>query len=259
MKGILYYFSGTGNTKWIADVFKRCFKRHNIDLDLLSIENIEEVKLKEFNFLIIGAPVYAEAQPRIVDNFLRKIPNSKKGLKTIVYATQGGNSSAAPYIMAKNLEKKGYKILVQAPIKMPNNYYFALGKEPTFNDQQEILINAENKIKKLVEDFMNNKMKKESSLVRMNLGKVCSKFFTRMLPKLSKNITATSDCMKCGLCLMNCPKSNITFEDGKAAFHSKCMLCLRCIYICPVNAVRYKGKKINQIQNERVKGVIKCQ
>lgn len=259
MKGVLYFFSGTGNTKWVADVFKKCFKKNGIDLELLNIERIEDIKLRQIDFLIVGSPVYAKVEPKIVDDFLNKLPNTLKHLKTIVYVTQGGKSSSAPSIIAKKLKIKGYNVLIQESIKMINNYYFRLGKEPNVNDCEKILNNAEYKVKNIVEDFINkNKFKKQSSLVRMEIDKIYGNFFTRMIPKISKNITATSECTKCGVCLINCPKSNITFEDGKAVFHSKCMLCLRCLYICPINAIRYKGKRINQIQKERVKGVIKC-
>ncbi len=260
MKGVLYFFSGTGNTKWVADTFYKYFKKNKIDLELINIERIEDIKLRQVDFFIIGSPVYAEVEPKIVDDFLNKLPKTKKALKTIVYTTQGGKSAAAPSIIAKKLKVKGYNVLIHEPIKMTNNYYFLLGKEPSANDCVKFLNNADHKVKRIVENFINNnELKKESSLVRMEVGKICGSFFRKMMPKISKNITATSECMKCGICLTNCPKSNITFEDGKAVFHSKCMLCLRCLYICPVNAIRYKGKKINQIQQERVKEVIKCQ
>ncbi|NMM64115.1 (Fe-S)-binding protein [Clostridium sp. P21] len=260
MKGVLYYFSGTGNTKWAADIFKKYFNNNKVDLHLLNIEKIEEVKIKEFDFLIIGSSVYADIEPKIVDDFLKKFPKSTKKLKTIVYVTQGGKSSSAASIIAEKLKVKGYNVLIEESIKMPNNYYFLLNKEPNVNEYEKILTDAEDRVKKTVQNFIeNNKLKRQNSFIRIKLGKLCGNSFRRVIPRISKNITVTSECTKCGLCLTNCPKSNITFEDGKPVFHSKCMLCLRCIYICPVNVVRYKGKKIEQIQKERVKGVIKCQ
>ncbi|WPC41956.1 EFR1 family ferrodoxin [Clostridium sp. JS66] len=260
MKGLLYYFSGTGNTKWVADTLKKHFRNNKIDLELLNIEKVDEVKRNQFDFLIIGSPVYAEIEPKIVDDFINKFPKCIRNFKTIIYATQGGKSSSAPAIMAKKLKNKGYNIFIEECIKMPNNYYFLLNKQPNVNEYDKILYNAECKVKTIVENFVkNNKLKKENSLIRIKLGKTCGSFFRRMIPKISKNITATSECTKCGICLTNCPKGNITFEDGKAVFHSKCMLCLRCIYVCPVNAITYKGKKIKQIQKDMIKGVIKCQ
>lgn len=254
MKGVLYYFSGTGNTKWIADKFKDSFKLYDIDLHLLNIESIEKVNIKSYTFIIIGSPVHAEVPPKIVDDFLNKLPKVENRIRTIVYSTQGAKSAAAASIMSKKLEKKGYNIVIQSNIRMPNNYYFYIGKKRIESEQKEMLESAKEKVKILTENFIDNKhMREYNSSLRIFLGKISGKAFKNMMPKLSKNITSTKECMKCGLCLRNCPKSNITFENGHAIFHSKCILCLRCIYICPINAIRYKGKKIDQIQ----KGIIK--
>ncbi|MBY6828977.1 4Fe-4S binding protein, partial [Clostridium botulinum] len=58
---------------------------------------------------------------------------------------------------------------------------------------------------------------------------------------------------KCGMCVRNCPKGNIVFENGGVVFHSNCILCLRCIYICPSNAIVYKEKRIDQIEKNIIK------
>lgn len=255
MKGILYYFSGTGNTKWVADRFKDEFGLNNIDLKLVNIESLEEISIRGYDFIIIGSSIYAEIQPKIVDDFLNRLPKAQKSIKAIVYSTQGAKSSPATSVIAKILETKGVKVIIQSSVKMPNNYYFAVGKKPGVNEQKEMLKNAEIKVKTLTNYFLDNKELKEKVLFpRVFLGKISARMFRKALPKLSRNITVTEDCDKCGLCLRNCPKNNITFENGYAIFHSKCMLCLRCMHVCPKNAIRYKGKKINQTQKE----IINC-
>lgn len=255
MKGILFYFSGTGNTKWVADRFKEQFNLNNIDLKLVNIESLEEISIKSCDFLIVGSPVYADVHPKIVDDFLNRLPKIKKNMKAIVYSTQGGKSSVAGWLIVSILQKKGFRVVIQSSIKMPNNYYFGAGKKVIISGQKEMLRNAEKKVETLTNHFLKNKELKEGVFFpRVLLGKISGRTFKRVLPKLSKNITATEDCTKCGLCLRNCPKNNITFENGHAIFHSKCMLCLRCIHICPKNVIRYKGEKINQTQKE----IINC-
>lgn len=253
MKGVLYYFSGTGNTKWVADRIEENFKFYNIDIKLKNMESEELVNTKCYDFIIIGSAVHCNMEPKIVSDFLKKLPNTKKKMKTILYSTQGGKSSAAVLSMARKISKKGYDIVIQSAIRMPNNCYFIFGKKTTKKEESEILNDASEKVRELIRIFIDNKRLKEcNSTIKMGIGKVVSKFFKNSLPKLSKNITSTKECMKCGLCLRNCPKNNITFEDGHAVFHSKCMLCLRCINICPINGIRYKNKKIEQVQKDRI-------
>lgn len=256
MKGILYYFSGTGNTKWVADRFKEKFQLYNVDIDLVHIQSAEDKKIEEYDFVIIGFPVYWKLPPKIVTDFLNKLNGTKKNKKAIVYCTQGALSSSASYFAAGYLKKKGYVPSIQISIKMPNNFYFFVGKKYSENEIKNLLTFADKKIENIVENFMNEKKVKESSsLIKLQFSKVMHNIFKGRIPRLSKNISSTKDCDKCGLCLRNCPQGNITFEDGHAIFHSKCILCLRCIYICPINAIRYKGKKIDQIQRNVIKAL----
>lgn len=254
MKGVLYYFSGTGNTMWVANKIKENFKSYGIDISLINMESEKPINIKCYDFMIIGSVVYSGLEPKIVNDFLKKLPDTKKRIKTIVYSTQASKSSSAILSMAKKLTQKGYDIVIQSAIRMPNDRYFILGKKSSLEEEKEILGRSSEKIKELTKLFIENKRLKEcNSKIKMSFGRIYGKFLRNSLPKLSKNITASKECIKCGLCLRNCPKSNITFENGRAVFHSKCMLCLRCIYVCPINAIRYKGKRIEQIQKIRIK------
>lgn len=253
MKGVLYYFSGTGNTKWVADKFKHVFKGYGIDLKLINIEDEEKIKdeyFKKNDFIIVGSPVYADFPPKVVCDFLNKIKFQNRKIKALVYSTQASKSSSSPCFISKCLKKKGYEVIIQTYIKMPNNYYFGIiGKKPDNSNIEMLLANAEEKINCIIKYFINNKKLIElNSKLRMYFSIFFYRMFKKSIPKLSKNISSTDECDKCGLCLENCPQSNITFENGRAIFHSKCILCMRCIHICPINAVRYKNKKVVQTQ-----------
>ncbi len=50
---------------------------------------------------------------------------------------------------------------------------------------------------------------------------------------------ATKDCIKCGLCVKECPSKNISEKpSGLPKFGFKCLMCMRCIYRCPKQAIR---------------------
>lgn len=255
MKGILCYFSGTGNTKWIADRFKISFNEKGHKLDLFNIEEEESLNLKNYDFIIIGTPVHAETQPKIVDDFIKNLPKSKNNMKCIVYSTQGALKAAAAHIIKKKLTEKNYNIIITEMFKISNNYYFAFGVKPNTNVIEENLKRAEKKVISDVEYFLKTDVPKgKISIIRIGAGDILGKTFRKFLPRMSRNLTSTEMCTKCGLCLRNCPKGNITFQNGQAVFHSNCILCMRCIHICPINGVRYNGKKVEQTQKE----IIKC-
>jgi ferredoxin len=249
VNGVIYYFSGTGNTKWAADKFKDKFKDNNIDIDVVSIENIYEKNINEYDFFIFGTPVHAEVAPKIFKDFISNLPSSDRKINCLLYCTLGAKKAGALDVMRSTLESKGYRVLVQDYIQMPNNYFFGFGKEPSESRIKELTERAEKQIQNLVEGFIEGKRSIKSVFpMHIGISKIIGRQFLKLLPKMSNNLTSTSDCIKCGLCLRNCPKGNITFEEGHAIFHSNCMMCVRCIHICPKNGIRYKGKKINQIQ-----------
>lgn len=257
MKGVIYYFSGTGNTKWVADKFKDIFKDNNIDIDLAGIEKKYPKKINEYDFIIFGTPVHAEMAPKIFSDFINSLPNSERKVNCLLYCTLGSKKAGALDIIRKILESKGYSILVQDYIQMPNSYFFGFGKKPSEVRIEELRENAESQVERLVEKFIQGKRSiKYVFSIHLGISKIIGGEFLKRLPKISNYLTSTADCSKCGICLRNCPKGNITFEEGHAIFHSNCMMCVRCIHICPINGIRYKGKKIKQTEKIFIKTMV---
>jgi len=53
-------------------------------------------------------------------------------------------------------------------------------------------------------------------------------------------------CVKCGICVKQCPNGNISFENGTITFGRGCAACSRCMHICPKNAYEYMDKTFEQ-------------
>ena len=51
----------------------------------------------------------------------------------------------------------------------------------------------------------------------------------------------TSECVKCGICVDNCPVSAIIEGDEQFVITDACIECGKCIECCPIEAI--KGKK----------------
>lgn len=249
MKGILFYFSGTGNTKWVADRIKERFEFYGSTLKLSNIELNEDNNINDYEYLVIGMPIHAKSAPRIVSDFIKQLPRAEYAIKCIVYSTQNAKTGSAVDYIEKLLKVKGYNVIVKACILMPNNYRFISKKVKIEENTEELMNKAICDVKQLVIDFINvDKTKITSSIIIQTLDRMASNVFYKSLSTMSKSMTSSDECTKCGICLRNCPVGSITFENGHALFHSKCIICLRCIYICPVNAIKYNGRKIDQTQ-----------
>ena len=51
--GAVIFFSGTGNTRYIARLFKERFKNEGVNIDLIDIQKHEKLN-KEYDLYIIG-------------------------------------------------------------------------------------------------------------------------------------------------------------------------------------------------------------
>jgi len=52
-------------------------------------------------------------------------------------------------------------------------------------------------------------------------------------------LSASSDCVKCGLCVKSCRASCISISPERAVFdQERCVRCMDCVSVCPKNAIR---------------------
>ena len=82
----IIYFSGTGNTKFIAQTIKEELELNNQYSDLINIEQ-NNINLNQYKSLIIGGPVYVERYPEILLKYMRDNLNDYKG-KCMLFTTQ---------------------------------------------------------------------------------------------------------------------------------------------------------------------------
>src|SRR6056297_3399718 len=72
MKTLILYFSGTGNTKFIGEKIYETLLNRDYEVDIKSVETFAAKKLKFYDLLIIGYPVYGYAMPPFLENDYNK-------------------------------------------------------------------------------------------------------------------------------------------------------------------------------------------
>ncbi len=241
MKVLIVYFSGTGNSKAIAEGYKTALSKNGHTVNIISIEETEF--LSDHDLLIIGGPIYAGNMPDELINWVRKNVKNSDGKKAIVYSTSAGLANANGIkSIGKKLTSKGYTLINMMAYEMPRNFYIDK-YEPTSEDiQKKQFESAAIKIVESLSSINNTKpLKVEENVLMIDL---LADLFRMMAKFMGKSFSINENCTGCGLCEANCPKKNISHRDKK--YHNKCILCTRCIHNCPVNAISYKGKLIEQ-------------
>lgn len=250
MNVAIRYFSGTGNTEYIARLFQKNFTKETNKVDCQSIENPQSLS-EGTDLLILGAPIYAGNVPeKFIRWALRNVPEAKQGTKAILFTTSAGLQNAnGRFSLEKKLIKKGYQVWATRAFVMPRNYYFGAYGQTSNEDAQSQVLSAEEQVVKIVQDWEKEALPENAVYQKSILGlDLTAEFFSVLARPMGKSFSTDSNCIGCGKCVKNCPQENISIKNDKVHFGWNCMLCTRCIHQCPTQAISYKKQKYPQYQ-----------
>ncbi len=236
---MIFYFTGTGNSKWIAEEIgeKTKEKTHDIIKTEMTNELIAEIKESEYVGLVF--PIYAWGTPKPMIEFIEKLPQIK-GF-TFAICTCGADCGFA----AKKLNKL-IPINASFSVVMPSNWVVGYDIESDEIIKRKIKI-AKKKIESISKHIISKKEiynVKEGSMSALKSSIVNWGFNNFM--NNPKKYYATDDCISCGVCQFVCPARTITIEQGKPVWGNKCYQCMACINRCPQKAIQYGKKTVNR-------------
>ena len=249
MKALILYFSGTGNTKFVAEKFEHELKLNGIKTEIHSIEQAVPIAPDTYDLLILGCPKYYEfPMLHFVNSIKQRLQAGKKEIPVLAFCTQTGPLKTNFNGMAKVLARKNHQLIVSKSFQMANNFLIFKSFQQT--DEQDIkdrIDQIDPQVKELVTAFLNKKAQMEHVGFFMGgmehlVAVSCDKLF----PVFAMKYSASDACVSCGMCEKMCPKQNITIKGGKPQFGKHCMFCMRCINLCPANAILYHGVKFPQ-------------
>ena len=237
---MILYFSGTGNSKYvakrIADVLGDALVNLNDRIkasDTSSVETGERV--------IIVTPTYAWRIPRVVRDWLRK--TELRGAKQAWFVmTCGSEIGNADKYNRELCTEKGLSCMGTTQIVMPENY-IAMFSAPQADKARQIVAQAEPSIDRAIaaiqanQPFAPTRNKLYDRFMSGPVNPVFYRFFVK-----AEAFRATDSCIGCGKCVELCPLNNIHLENGKPVWGKNCTHCMAYICYCPKEAIEY-GKK----------------
>jgi ferredoxin len=253
MSLVLFYFSGTGNTRYIAHRICHTLNNRGYEAQAVSIEgmSIADARTLVDNSSVVGLgwPIYGSDIPAIMKKFIKEMPIvEKKPLLT--FCTQMMFSGDGAVVWRSRLEAKGYVQKWAMQINMPNNISLSGVPFKCSDDyaqhEEKYLKLARKKADYLAYKVYNNAEDIKGATVFNTIAALSQrpafKYFAHsyMIGKLG----VSDICNGCGLCADMCPRNVLQIKDGRAFHENKkdCTLCLRCADFCPQSAVTYAGK-----------------
>jgi len=229
----IYYFSGTGNSLYVAGQIQQRFE----DAELIQLNSQLRDDKSDIQADVLGLvfPVYAWGPPSIVKEFLKHAKLSKPGY-FFALATHGGGPGNTLKLVDSLLKKRGLALDAAFELRMPSNYIS--GSNPASPEEARQLTDSQQP--RLAEICRTIAQRQPSAIpAKGAFGTVVVHpllpFFAK---QQAKKFSVTDACTHCGICEKLCPVENIRLNAEKLPEWGKeCELCLRCINLCPARAI----------------------
>ena len=244
MKTEIYYFSGTGNSFFIA-------KKLSEEIDnseLIAVSSVIQNPVIKADKGRVGFvfPVYFGGLPLIIEDFIGKI--DLESAETIFYINTSGDDDGfdcSTGKINKILAGKGKKLNSGYNIAMPANYIKKYEPEP----EEE----KSHKFKESGKKIKNISLKILSGITNVKpdkfhlISKAVNNFWQKSVNKSDKSFFSTESCNSCGICEEVCPVDNIRIVNKKPEWQHRCQECLACMHFCPKIAIQTKSS-INRVR-----------
>ena len=241
---MIFYFSGTGNTRWVAEQIAKAIGEELVFIPDMIRERRYKFTVKEDERIGFCFPTHGWQPPRICREFIRQLSlTSKTNTYCWALTTCGDNTGEAMTILNKDLQTIGLQAETLFSVIMPESYVCLPFMKTDPEDRERWKIeNAEHQLHHIISIVKDRKRGIEElekgSTPRLYSYVIGAYFNKRMVH--DKKFTVDADvCIKCGKCVKVCPVDNIKGTPPVWIHNGKCTCCLACYHYCPVHAINY--------------------
>ncbi len=233
-------FSGTGNSRYIANRIAQALQDDQLDLNA-KIKAHDNTPVQTGCNVIVVTPTYAWRIPKVVSEWLAK--TELRGAERIWFVmncgSEIGNAAKFNHRLA---EQKDLRCMGTKQIIMPENY-IAMFNAPQEDEAREIVKKAEPDIDDAIQRIKAGQSfpAPRNNLYDRFMSSAVNRIFYPVFVK-ADDFQVADTCIGCGKCAQKCPLNNIRLKDGKPVWGKNCTHCMACICYCPAEAIEY-GKK----------------
>ena len=241
---MLFYFSGTGNTRWIAQQLAEAIgeELHFIPDEMK--KGLMSYELKDGERLGFCFPTHGWQPPRIVRDFIRRATFQTTST-TFVWAltTCGDNTGKTMDIFNRELDRKGLKAETLFSVIMPESYVcLPLMYTDTESREREKIEQARRQTEQIagiIKDRKRGIKELEQGATPRLFSYIIGQYFNCCMISDKKFTVDTDVCTRCGKCRKVCPVDNIQGTPPEWLHNGRCTCCLACYHHCPVHAINY--------------------
>lgn len=240
----IFYYTGTGNSLWIA----RALARELGNTQIMSMADWKSSKhVIESQMIGLVFPVHIWGVPARVLEFLEYLP-AMNAEYLFAIANNAGQVSNTLVQLKKEMQNRGLTLGSGWSVVMPSNYIPWGGPGPLSKQNQRFAA-ASTRITQIAGEVSAKALKpveKGPLWQRVLFTWLYNISFPRV-HEMDRNFWVDERCNQCGICVKLCPSNNIVIDGNKLSWQNRCEQCLSCIQWCPQEALQY-GKKTSSYE-----------
>lgn len=237
---MVLYFSGTGNSRHIAELVAEKMQDSIYSINK-GIKECEHPVIHEDELLIFCLPTYGWRIPRIVDDWIRGC-GAFFGHKAYFIMTCGDSIGNTQGHIEKMCADKNMEFMGCVKVLMPENY-IAMFDCPGEEEAKDIVMAANEAVEGILDRIKKGEVFATAGITvmdRLKSGIVNDMFYTFCIG--AGKYRTTENCVSCGKCEEVCPTNTIKMEKGRPVWNGGCTHCMACICSCPEGAIEYGNK-----------------
>jgi len=266
VKGLVVYYSATGNTKKVARAIHKGMAEI-VEADLASVKEISPQQVGSYDLVGIGSPIWFFRETANVRLFMYQLP-SLTGKLGFVFCTHGTAPLGIFHSMVPLLRRKGLTIIGWGDW-YGSVYQVLHAPKPYFTDghPDEIdLAEAEAFGRNIAERALRIAAGETELMPQLPSGPDCELPFRphpigEPFPGASpKRAIDPETCQypDCTVCEDICPAHCIQLMDNPPTFGSECYNCSLCNRLCPTGAIKLEGEAAKRMQPVKKINMEKC-
>jgi len=247
MKGVLCYYSSTGNTRLACQYIANRIAA--VEFDLLDVTKTKTVELEDYG--VVGFATFTDfwGPPYLFQKFIKDLPQQQRK-PAFVFNTFGNLSGRTLKTLEGHVVARGFQVMAGFSLHTPESYppMIAAGRGNEHAPTEQDMLTFDGSVSGL--DELLKRLQAEGTVRGngINIGLLNSLLpsFPRSMARrdMGDKFVDEALCKECGACARLCPYEAITLAPKPIFDQAKCYGCWRCFNRCPQQAIytrKYRG------------------